>query len=257
VAGDVDRHLEGFRLDEASGAIYDFLWHELCDGYVEMVKPVLSGADAPAADAARAILRRCLEQSLALLHPFMPFLTEEIWEKLTGRPGTLIVTPYPAATGRPADTEAEAAVDALRAVVTRVRNFRAERGASPTVPIALTIDPASPGRGVIAPLTTLAPLLRHLGRLSDLRFEKAPAGSFQDVVAGLALGMTLPEGAAPEAGARILKDLEATDDEIASLRAKLENASYLAKAPPAVVEKTRRRLHELEQKRAALAVSHS
>ena len=255
VAGDVNRHLEGFRFDEAAGAIYGFLWHELCDGYVEMVKPVLSGGDGAAPDAARTTLRRCLEGSLALLHPFMPFLTEEIWEKLTGRAGTLIVTPYPAASGRPADAEAEGVVEALREVVTRVRNFRAERGAPPTTPVALSIDPVSPGKAVIAPLTMLSPLLRHLGRISDLRFEKAAAGSFQDVVAGLALGMTLPEGAAPEAGARIRKDLDATDDEIASLKAKLENASYLEKAPPAVVEKTRLRLRELEQKRAALSVS--
>jgi valyl-tRNA synthetase len=257
VAGDVNRHLEGFRFDEAAGAIYGFLWHELCDGYVEMVKPVLSGGDGTAADAARSTLRRCLEGSLALLHPFMPFLTEEIWEKLTGRAGTLIVTPYPAASGRGADAEAEAVVEALREVVTRVRNFRAERGTAPTTPVALSIDPGSPGKAVIAPLTTLSPLLRHLGRISDLRFEKAAAGSFQDVVAGLALGMALPEGAAPEAGARIRKDLEATDDEIATLKAKLENASYLEKAPPAIVEKTRLRLRELEQKRAALAVSGS
>jgi valyl-tRNA synthetase len=257
VAGEVNRHLEGFRFDEAAGAIYGFLWHELCDGYVEMVKPVLSGGDGAAADAARSTLRRCLEGSLALLHPFMPFLTEEIWEKLTGRSGTLIVTAYPTASGRPADAEAEGVVEALREIVTRVRNFRAERGAAPTVPVALSIDPGSPGKTIIAPLTTLSPLLRHLGRISELRFEKAAVGSFQDVVAGLALGMALPEGAASQAGARIRKDLEATDDEIASLKAKLENASYLEKAPPAVVEKTRLRLRELEQKRAALAVSGS
>ncbi|HKD20071.1 MAG TPA: valine--tRNA ligase, partial [Thermoanaerobaculia bacterium] len=257
VAGNVNRHLEGFRLDEASGAIYDFLWHELCDGYLEMVKPVLSGADAAAAESARGVLRRCLADSLALLHPFMPFLTEEIWEKLTGQAGTLIVAPYPTASGRPADAEAESVVEPLRAVVTRVRNFRAERGASPTAPVALSIDPSSPGKGVIPLLTTLAPLLRHLGRLSELRFEKAPAGSFQDVVSGLALGLALPEGAAPDAGARVRKDLETTDDEIASLKAKLENASYVEKAPPAVVEKTRLRLRELERKRAALAVSQS
>jgi valyl-tRNA synthetase len=141
--------------------------------------------------------------------------------------------------------------------VTRVRNFRVERGAIPTVAIALSVDPDSPARGVVPALATLEPLLRHLGRLSDLRFEKAAPGAFQDVVAGLAVGMALPEGAAPEAGARVTKDLEATDDEILGLKAKLENAAYLAKAPPAVVEKTRQRLRELEQKRAALAVSGS
>ena len=254
VAGDVNRHLEGFRFDEAAGAIYDFLWHELCDGYLEMVKPVLAGPDAAAADAARAVLHRCLGSALALLHPFMPFLTEEIWEKLTGRPGTLIVEPYPLGEGR-RDADAEAAVEALRAIVTRVRNFRTERGASPTEPVALSIDPASPSRAVVPDLRTLAPLLSHLGRLSELEFSAAPPDRFQDVVAGLGLGLALPPGAAADAGERIAKDLAATDDEIAGLRAKLENGAYLEKAPPAVVEKTRRRLRELEEKRAALGAA--
>ncbi len=254
-AGDVNRHLEGFRFDEAAGAMYGFLWHELCDGYLEMAKPVLSGPDPVAAGSARGVLRRCLGASLAMLHPIMPFLTEEIWETLTGRPGTLVVEPYPAATGRWSDPEAESAVETLRAVVTRVRNFRAERGASPTAPVALSIDPASPGKGVLPAIQSLAALLVHLGRLSELQFVPAPAGRFQDVVSGLALGLALPEGAAPEAGARIEKDLAAADAEIAGLKAKLENASYLAKAPAAVVEKTRLRLRELEEKRAALSVS--
>ena len=254
VSGDVNRHLEEFRFDEAASAIYGFLWHELCDGYLEMVKPVLAGGDAGAGGAARTVLRRCLEGSLALLHPFMPFLTEEIWEKLTGRPGTLIAEPYPAG-GGPRDEGAETAVEALRAIVTRVRNFRSERGASPTEPVALSIDPASPGKAVVPELRTLAPLLRHLGRLSELEFSAAPAGRFQDVVAGLSLGLALPPGASADAGERVARDLAATDEEIAALRSKLENGAYLEKAPPAVVEKTRRRLRELEEKRAALGAA--
>jgi valyl-tRNA synthetase len=256
-AGAVNGHLEEFRFDEAAGAIYGFLWHELCDGYLEMVKPVLSGADAAAAESARGVLRRCLEGALALLHPFMPFLTEEIWEKLTGRAGTLVVAPYPIRTGTWADGEAEVVIEALRAIVTRVRNFRAERGASPTEPVALSIDPASPGKAALPALETLAPLLTHLGRLSELVIAAAPAGRFQDVVAGLGLGLALPEGSAPDAGARVEKDLAATEMEIAGLAAKLQNPSYVEKAPAAVVEKTRLRLRELEEKRAALTVSRS
>ena len=257
VAGDVNRHLEAFRFDEAAGAIYGFVWHEFCDWYLEMVKPVLAGPGASAAGAARAVLRRCLEASLALLHPFMPFLTEEIWEKLTGRSGTLIVEPYPIGEGGFADATAEAAIAPLQAVVTRVRNFRAERGAPPSEPVALSIDPSSPGKAVLPELRALAPLLRHLGRLSELEFSAAPAGRFQDVVAGLAVGLSLPPGASPAAGERVARDLAETDDEIAALRAKLENGAYLEKAPAAVVEKTRRRLRELEQKRAALGAAHS
>jgi valyl-tRNA synthetase len=250
--GEVNRHLEGFRFDEAAATIYGFLWHELCDGYLEMIKPVLSGSDEAGARASRSVLRRCLTDSLALLHPFMPFLTEEVWEKLTGRPGTLIVTPYPQESPQWRDDAAVEAVETLRAVVTRVRNFRAERGVSPTEPVALAIDPDSPARAMVPTLESQAPLLRHLGRLSDLRFAPPPPGVFRDVVAGIQLGMALPRGAAAASETRVEKALADVDDEIAQLTAKLQNAAYLAKAPAPVVEKTRMRLRELEAKRAAL-----
>jgi valyl-tRNA synthetase len=249
-----NRHLEEFRFDEAAGAIYTFLWHELCDGYLEMVKPVLAGADRADAEAARGVLRRCLEGSVALLHPFMPFLTEEIWEKLTGKPGTLIVSRYPAGDG-PRDAEAEAAIAALREVVTRVRTFRTERGASPTEPVALAIDPASPDRALPPVLRALSPLLVHLARLSDVSFAPAPEGAFQDVVAGLALGLTLARGESGDGGKRVEKSVAAAETEILQLRAKLENPEFVQKAPSAVVEKVRARLFELEEKRAALARS--
>ncbi len=256
-ASDVNRHLEGFRFDEAAGAIYGFLWHELCDGYLEMVKPVLGGQDAVAAESARGVLRRCLEGALCLLHPFMPFLTEEIWEKLTGRPGTLIVAPYPVGTGQWKDAEAEGAVDALRAILTRVRNFRSERAASVTEPVALSVDRASPGKAVIPALEALSPLLVHLGRLSELVFGSATPGQFQDVVAGLSLGLGLAHGAPPEAGARIAKELAAVDAEIAEIEGKLGKPSFVEKAPAAVVEKNRQRLRELQEKRAALGSAPS
>jgi valyl-tRNA synthetase len=257
-ASDVNRHLEGFRFDEAAGSIYGFLWHELCDGYLEMVKPVLAGQDADggAAESARGVLRRCMEVALSLLHPFMPFLTEEIWEKLTGRPGTLIVAPYPEGTGQWNDPEAETVVEALRAIVTRVRTFRSERGASPTAPVALSIDTVSPG-ALLPALETLSPLLSHLGRLSDLAFGRAAPGHFQDVVAGLVLGLSLPQGAPPRASARIAKDLAAVDAEIAEIEGKLGKPSFVEKAPAAVVDKNRQRLRELREKRAALGGSSS
>ncbi|HEY3204171.1 MAG TPA: valine--tRNA ligase [Thermoanaerobaculia bacterium] len=251
----VNRHLEGFRFDEAAGQIYGFLWHELCDGYLEMVKPVLAGADEEAARTARGVLRKCLADSLALLHPFMPFLTEEIWEKLTGRSGTLIVAPYPEGTDTPRDPAAEAAVGALRTIVTRVRNFRTESGASPTEPVELWIDPKSPDKSVIRALETLAPLLRHLARLSEVRFAPAASGVLQDVVAGLTLGLLVRRGSSAESSTRIEKALAEIDAEVGRLSSKLQNAAYLAKAPAPIVEKARRRLLELEEKRAALGKS--
>jgi valyl-tRNA synthetase len=253
-AAEANRQLEAFRFDEAADAIYAYVWNDLCDWYLEMVKPALGGSDEEAAEAVRAVLRRCLEGSLALLHPFMPFVTEEIWEKLTARPGTLIVAPYPQGDGA-REPEAEGVVEAFREVVTRVRNFRKERGAKPIEPVSLTIDPASPNRGLASAVQELAPLFLHMARLDRLTVGPAPAGSFQDVVSGLSLGMSLPAGAAPEAGARVEKTAAAADAEIATLRAKLQNREFLEKAPAPVVEKARTRLFELEEKRAALARS--
>jgi valyl-tRNA synthetase len=219
-----------------------------------MVKPVLAGSDSEAAETARGVLRHCLEGSLALLHPFMPVLTEEIWEKLTGRPGTLIVSAYPVGNTAP-DEEAVAPIEALRAVVTRVRNFRTERGASPTEPVTLTIDPGSPNRAVAAAVQGLAPLLIHQARLDRVTFGPPAAGAFGDVVSGLSLGLSLPRGGSSETGPRVEKTAAAAEAEIATLRAKLENPEFVQKAPPPVVEKVRARLFELEEKRAALARS--
>ena len=251
-AADVNRWLGEFRYDEASQALYGFLWHELCDGYLEMVKPVLSGreGDDGAREIARGVLERCLADSLALAHPFMPFLTEEIWEKLTGRPGTLIVSPYPA--GDPAwrDPAAETAVERMRALVTRVRNFRGERRVSPTEPVVLSVETES-GREV-EEIRVLEPLLRHLARLADLRFGPAAEGAERDVVSGVAVALSLPAAGAGANREQIARTLAQLDGEIGDLSAKLQNPAFLEKAPPPVVEKVRRRLVELEQRRAAL-----
>ncbi len=258
-AGEVNRHLSGFRFDEAAQALYAFLWHELCDWYLEMVKPVLSAraGDESARETARAVLRRCLSDSLALLHPFMPFLTEEIWEKLTGRPGTLIVSPYPAGDSAHADSQAEAAVDRLRAIVTRVRNFRGERKAPPTEPVELWVDLKSEGAEPLRDLHVLSALVKHLARLSDLHFGAPPPEAFRDAVAGLSIGLSFPKRAAEADRAKLTKTLADLDSEIESLAGKLHNPSFLRKAPAAVVEKTRRRLVELEQRRTALTPPES
>jgi valyl-tRNA synthetase len=254
-ARDANRHLAGFRFDEAAQAVYAFLWHELCDGYLEMVKPLLASRDGQEADreTARAVLARCLSDSLALLHPFMPFVTEEIWEKMTGKPGTLIVAAYPQGEDAFRDEPAERVVETLRALVTRVRNFRTERGFSPTEPVRLAVDPDSPERSLAGEISALAPLLRHLARLSDLTFGAPAPEMARDVTAGLSIGLSVGTTAAGADGARIGRTLAALDEEIADLSAKLQNTSFLDKAPTAVVEKARKRLVELEGRRSALS----
>jgi valyl-tRNA synthetase len=209
--------------------------------------------DEAGKDTARAVLARCLSDALALLHPFMPFVTEEIWEKLTGRPGTLIVSPYPRGDETLHDEAAERIVEAMRALVTRVRNYRIERGFTPTQPVRLAVDPASPESGLVGELEPLAPLLKHLARLSDLTFAPPASEMTRDVTAGLSIGLSVGDRSVSVDAGKISRALAVLDGEITELSAKLQNSSFLDKAPLAVVEKTRRRLVELEERRAALS----
>ena len=254
--GGVNAHLEAFRFDEAAGAIYGFLWHELCDGYLEMVKPVLRTETtrrprrrraAFCAAASRARWRCCI--------PFMPFLTEEIWEKLTGRPGTLIVAPYPEGDGSVDDAEAES----RRRGAARDRHARAQlpdrsgalRRPSPSRSRSIR---ESPGKAVIPALEPLAPLLAHLGRLSALRICAAPPpGAFQDVVAGLSLGLGLPQGAARRRTRASRRSSRRWTRRSPRSRRSCGNPSFVEKAPAAGRREERgSACVELEEKRAAL-----
>jgi valyl-tRNA synthetase len=257
--GSVNRHLENFRFDEAAQAIYAFLWHDLCDGYLEMAKPLLAGkqGDDQARGTARGVLARCLSDSLALLHPFMPFITEEVWEKLTDRPGTLIVSAFPEEDPARHDAAAERVVGALRELVTRVRNFRRERALAPTEPVELSIDPDSRDRQLAAEIRALDSLLRHLARLSRLESSAPPTGAARDVCEGLSIGLAVAAEKAGEGRDKLTKTLADLNREIETLGVKLRNPSFVDKAPAPVVEKTRRRLVELEERRAALSTGRA
>jgi valyl-tRNA synthetase len=262
----VNRHLAAFRFDEAAQAIYAFLWHELCDGYLEMVKPLLSagratdgGSSEPAPEGAedaketaRGVLARCLADSLALLHPFMPFVTEEIWEKMTGESGTLIVAAYPQGDPALADEPAEKVVEALRAVVTRVRNFRTDGGFSPTEPVSLAIDPDSPDRALAGEIATLAPLLRHMARLSDLAFATPGPEMGRDVLQGLSVGLSVARSGVGTGTEKLARTLVALAEEIASL-SEARNTSFLDSAAPVVTSAPS--AAELEERRSALSTA--
>jgi valyl-tRNA synthetase len=185
----------------------------------------------------------------------MPFVTEEIREKMTGQPGALIVAAYPQGDEALRDEPAEKVVEALRAVVTRVRNFRTERGFSPTEPVRLAIDPDSSDRDLAGEIATLAPLLRHMARLSDLAFAPPGPEMSRDVLDGLSVGLAVARGGAGADAAKLAKTLVALDEEIASLSVKLRNTAFLDNAPPPVVDKARRRLVELEERRSALSTA--
>jgi valyl-tRNA synthetase len=141
----------------------------------------------------------------------------------------------------------------VRAVVTRVRNFRLERGTSPTERVELWIDPESPDPALASEVAQLSSLAVHLARLSRFSFATPPAGAVRDVVSGIAVGLGLGEKTAKADDGKRERTLVVLDGEIEELATKLRNPSFLDKAPPAIVDKTRRRLVELEERRAALS----
>jgi len=249
----VNRQLEEFRFDLAAASLYEFVWRDFCDRHLEMVKPLLSGKTGTDGEreVSRAVLVACLRRVVALLHPFVPFLTEEIWERI-GDGSLLAVSRYPTPDPRFADDGSAATVQLLAEILTRVRNFRSERTAGPTEPVELRIAPGSPRED---DLRALSPVLLSLGRLSALEFAPAGNDDFRDVVGGASVGLRFARKEAGADLAGIRRELEKLDSEIQALSERLQNADYLSKAPETVVQKSRQRLFEMEKRRAALAGS--
>ncbi|MBV8543983.1 MAG: valine--tRNA ligase, partial [Acidobacteria bacterium] len=242
----VNRALSDFRYDEASNAIYRFFWHEFCDWYIEMVKPVLLGRHGSTIDQQRAkrVLLEVLDRSLRLLHPFMPFITDEIWQKLGGVEPSIMVAPYPVAEEMLEDPEAERLVRAIQAMITTIRDARAQRGFTPKDRFKLYVR--AEGRDS-AFFDAYAYLLVDLGRLTEVIVNaEPPAGSHHDVVEGFAIAIEFPEKViTKEQQERTERELEKSRKELDSLDAKLVNEQFMKNAPPAIVEGARARQAEL------------
>ena len=242
----VNRALSDFRYDEASNAIYQFFWHEFCDWYIEMVKPVLLGRHGSEADQQRAkrVLLEVLDRSLRLLHPFMPFITEEIWRKLGGIEPSIMVAPYPVAEEMLEDAEAERMVRAVQAMITAVSNARAERAFTPKDRFKLYIR--GEGRDA-AFFDEYAYLLIDLARLTEVIVNgEPPAGAHHDVVEGFTIAIEFPEKVVTkEQLERAERELEKSRKELESLDAKLVNEQFMKNAPPAIVQGAQARQAEL------------
>ncbi len=250
---EVNKYLSSFRFDEASNAMYKFFWHEFCDWYIEMVKPVLMskhGSDDDRKKAKRVILE-VLDRSLRLLHPFMPFITEEIWLKLGGVEPSIMVAPYPVAEEVLEDREAERMIDAVTAMITTVRNVRVERGFTPKDRFKLYITAAD---REAAFFRDYAYLLTELARLNEVILGQAiPEAAHHDVVAGFAIGIEFPEKeVSKEQLEKVQRDIEKAQKELAGLDAKLMNEQFLQNAPAQIIDGARARQAELREKIAKL-----
>ncbi len=238
------------RYNEAAGALYSFIWHTFCDWYVELSKSVLNGEDEAAKAETRAATAWALDQILLLLHPFMPFITEELWQQTAGetaRETMLVQASWPAYQGLEAP-DASDEIDWVVRLVTQIRSVRSEMNvpAGAKVPCVL----AHPGDQSKARATAWMAEISRLARLDSLTFaDDVPENSAQIVmdesVVALPLAGVIDFGAEK---ARLEKELEKTAKDIASIDGRLNNAGFVAKAPPAVIEETRERREELDVK---------
>jgi len=245
--GEVTRLLEGYLLGEAGRQIYDFLWGDLADWYIEAAKPRLLGDDAP---VVRQTLAYALERALRLLHPFMPFITETIWQRLPHGGDALIVAPWPEA--GPTDAEAEGAFSLLIELVRAVRNARSEAGVEPGKWIAATIA-AGPHADALA---SQREIFSRLARVADDQLTIAPSVATPPqatalVVADVVVYLTGMVDVAAER-ARLTRDIAEAEDHADRTRAQLANDNFVARARPEVVQATRDRLATADERIARL-----
>ncbi len=252
---EVARAIAAYRFDMASQALYEFIWNEYCDWYLELSKPVLW--DEHASDAAkrgtRRTLIRVLETWLRLLHPMMPFITEEIWQTvapLAGRSGpTIMLQPYPEADPGAMDSAANADIEWLKGVIVGVRNIRGEMNIPPGK--ALTVLLKNGNEQDQRRLTENAPFLRKLAKLEEITWleptEEAPVAATA-LVGDLEILVPMADLIDKEAElARLGKEIEKLNNDLQRVQGKLANSAFVDKAPAAVVEKEREKMQGLEQ----------
>ncbi|MDB4972833.1 MAG: valyl-tRNA synthetase [Myxococcaceae bacterium] len=253
-----DQGLTAYRLDDATLALYHFVWNELCDWYLELTKPLLAGSDEQAASETRAVLVHVLESVLRALHPMMPFITEEIWQSIAKADGHALACavasyPLPDREGQ-RDELAEREMSWLTGVISAVRTIRAEHDIAPKKPIALSLrtdDAArralfSQQKGAVETLCN-----------ATLVLEDTAAAALEHAATQVAEGVTIlvPLSGLVDAGKekeRVGRELAKVEKDLAVLGKKLGNQDFVARAPAAVIAKDRERHAELETAREKL-----
>jgi valyl-tRNA synthetase len=258
---EVTRQLDNFRFDLAAQALYEFVWDEYCAWYLELVKPVLwdENASVERQRGTRRTLVRVLEAILRLAHPFMPFITEEIWQRikaLAGKSGdTIMLQPWPEAESAKVDAAAEADIDWVKTLMLGVRQIRGEMNISMAKRIDVIL--ANANADDLRRLADFEPLLAKLAKFESIRV--LDAGAVAPLAATALVGDM--QVLVPMAGlidkdaelARLDKEIGRLQGEVKRVGGKLSNASFVDKAPAEVIEKERAKLAEAEQALAKLA----
>ena len=264
VEAEVAKGFAEYRLDNVANAVYDFVWNEFCDWYLEIAKVQIQTGNAAQARATRRTLIRVLEAILRLAHPIIPFVTEELWQKVAPVAGiageSVAVAPYPQAQPAKIDEAAVAYVERIKQVVDACRQLRGEMQVSPAQRLPLLVA------GDAAFMREIAPVLQNLAKLSEVKvfddeaaWGEAAQAAPVAVVGDARLALFVEIDVAAEK-ARLGKEVARLQTEITKAGAKLANEAFVAKAPPAVIEQEQKRvadfgatLERLQEQLARLA----
>jgi valyl-tRNA synthetase len=257
-AAEVAAAIEDYRFNDAASALYQFTWHEFCDWYLELVKaPLYNNADPARQAAARRTLGEVFSRLVRMLHPIMPFVTEELWQRLPGAQGSVMQADWPAGDPGEVDEKAEADMDLLRAVIGALRNIRGEMGINPGQALPVVLMPHH--EDVRQVLAGQAPRLMALAKAASVEWAaegQPPAQAASAAVAGVTVYVPLT-GLVDFAAevARLDREIAKLEKEIAPSRKKLTNEGFLDKAPAEVVDKEKAKVAETDSKVERLQAS--
>jgi valyl-tRNA synthetase len=251
-AAEVTAAIEAYKFNDAAGAIYRFVWNVYCDWYLELAKPLLAGPDGAAKTETRAAVVWARDAILKLLHPFMPFITEELW-MVTGSPkgdAMLALSTWPSLEGI-GDAKAEAEIGWVIDLITAIRSVRAEMNVNVPLPLVMV----RVGDHVWERTQRWSEFIMRMARISEVtRMPTYPQGAVQLVVRGEVVALPLKGIIDLDAErARLAKEMAKADADIARVDAKLGNANFVARAPEEVVEEEKEKREEAEMRKAKIA----
>ena len=250
-AGEVTTAIAAYKFNDAAAAIYRFVWNVYCDWYLELIKPVLSGSDGAAKNETRAATVWALDQILKLLHPFMPFVTEELWQ-VTGadRKTLLALSAWPSLEGI-GDARAEVEIGWVIDLISAIRSVRAEMNVNVALPLVMI----RVGDQVWERAQRWSGFIKRMAKISSVSKVPVPKpGTLQLIVRGEIAGLELA-GLVDLAAerARLAKEIAKCDADIARIDAKLNNPNFVARAPEEVVEEEKEKRDEAQMRKAKLA----